>query len=166
MTTTGLARWRNVGRHLADAVPALLLSAMFIAFIIQVVMRYVVRQPVGWTVEVCIITWIWIIFWGQSVAATEEDEIRFDILYAGVRKPVRKAFQLIFSLCLVAIYGISLPAVWDYVTFMKIEKTSYLKIPYDWVFSIFVIFTVVSILRYAWIFIISLRREAPDDAHR
>ena len=166
MTTPDHARWRNVIRHIAEAVPAFMLSAMFIAFIVQVVMRYVLRQPVGWTVEVCILAWIWIIFWGQSVSASEEDEIRFDIIYSGVSKSVKRWMKLAFSLFLVTIYAISLPAVWDYVTFMKIEKTSYMKIPYNWVFSVFLIFTVVSILRYAWIFITSLRRETPYDVRR
>ena len=30
----------------------------------------------------------------------------------------------------------------DYVTFMKVEKTAYLKIRFDWLFSIYVVFVV------------------------
>ena len=40
------------------------------------------------------------------------------------------------------LYAISLPAVVDYVTFMKVEKTAYLKIRFDWLFSIYVVFVV------------------------
>ena len=36
----------------------------------------------------------------------------------------------------------SLPAVVDYVTFMKVQSTAYLKIRFDWLFSIYVIFAV------------------------
>ena len=71
-------------RGLADAVPALLLAAMFLCFIIQVFMRYVMDSPVGWTVEVCVIAWLWILLWGQSVSVEKRDEIRFDILYGSV----------------------------------------------------------------------------------
>jgi TRAP-type C4-dicarboxylate transport system permease small subunit len=35
---------------------------------------------------------------------------------------------------------------------MKIQKTSYLDIRFNWVYSIAVIFSVVTILRYLWIF--------------
>lgn len=139
-------------RGLADAVPALLLAAMFLCFIIQVVMRYVMNSPVGWTVEVCVIAWLWILLWGQSVSAEESDEIRFDIVYGAVRPGVRRWFRVIFSVLLVGIYAWSLPALWDFVTFMKIQKTSYLDIRFNWVYSIALIFSVVSILRYAWIF--------------
>jgi TRAP-type C4-dicarboxylate transport system permease small subunit len=157
---TGLRQW---ARHAAESVPALLLTAMFVSFIVQVFMRYVIDSPVGWTVEVCVIAWVWVILWGQSVAATEADEIRFDIVYGTVSPPVRRVFRLIFSAFLVAIYAISLPAAWDYVTFMKIEETSDLDIPYSWVFFVFIIFITVSILRYAWIFWGALRGREPDD---
>jgi len=154
--------WTARARSLAEAVPAFLLAAMFLCFIIQVFMRYVMNNPVGWTVEVCVIAWLWILLWGQSVSASEEDEIRFDIVYGSVRPGVRRWFRVGFAAFLVIIYGMSLPALWDYVTFMKIEKTSYLDIHFNWVFSIALIFSVVSILRYLHILWSSARGvEAP-----
>ena len=72
-------------RGLAEAVPAILLATMFVCFIIQVFMRYVMNSPVGWTVEVCVIAWLWILLWGQSVSAEEVDEIRFDIVYGSAQ---------------------------------------------------------------------------------
>lgn len=142
----------KIARALADAVPAILLATMFICFIIQVFMRYVMDSPVGWTVEVCVIAWLWVLLWGQSVSAQEHDEIRFDIVYGSVRPEVRRVFRMLFSILLVAIYAWSLPALWDFVTFMKIQKTTYLDIRFNWVYSIALIFSVVTILRYLWIF--------------
>jgi hypothetical protein len=52
---------------------------------------------------------------------------------------------------LVALYAISLPAVVDYVAFMKVQKTSYLDIRFDLLFSIYVVFAVAAILRYLWL---------------
>ncbi|WP_108661232.1 TRAP transporter small permease [Acuticoccus kandeliae] len=160
-------RWTTVARALADAVPAILLVTMFLCFIVQVFMRYVMNDPVGWTVEVCVMAWLWILLWGQSVAAREDDEIRFDIVYGAVPPKVRRVFRMAFAAFLVGIYAYSLPALWDYVTFMRIEKTSYLDIRFNWVFSIAIIFSVVSILRYLWIFYTAARArradlEAPD----
>ena len=47
----------------------------------------------------------------------------------------------------------SLPAVWDYVTFMKVQDTSYLDIRYDYVYSIYIVFAVAVLIRYAWLFL-------------
>lgn len=140
--------WRARLRAAAEALPALLLAAMFLCFILQVFMRYVLDNPVGWTVEVCVIAWLWILLWGQSVSASEEDEIRFDILYGGVSPEVRRWFRIVFSVFLVGVYAWSLPAVWSFVSFMGIQETSYLDIPFSWVFAISLVFLVVSILRY------------------
>lgn len=144
-------RWINLARTVSEAVPAILLAAMFVCFIVQVLMRYILNNPVGWTVEVCVIAWLWILLWGQSVSASEEDEIRFDIVYASVSPAVRRWFRVVFALCLIGIYAWSLPALWDYVTFMKIQKTSYFDIRFNWVFSVVIIFSIASILRYVWI---------------
>ena len=143
--------WMALGQDLADAVPAILLLTMFLCFIVQVFMRYVMNDPVGWTVEVCVIAWLWILLWGQSVSAREGDEIRFDIVYSAVSPRVRRVFRVLAALFLVGLYAYSFPALWDYVTFMRIEKTSYLDIRFNWVFSIALIFSAVSILRYLFI---------------
>ncbi len=45
---------------------------------------------------------------------------------------------------------------------MKVEKTSYLKIPFDWLFSIYVIFLVAVIARYLWLLWHLLRGKAPE----
>ncbi len=144
-------RFTALARASAEAVPAILLATMFLCFIIQVFMRYVMDNPVGWTVEVCVIAWLWILLWGQSVSVREEDEIRFDIIYGAATPKVRRWFRVLFSIFLVGIYIWSLPALWDFVTFMKIQKTSYLDIRFNWVYSIALIFSVISILRYFYI---------------
>ena len=51
----------------------------------------------------------------------------------------------------VVLFLLSLPAVVDYVTFMKVQRTAYLHVRFDWLFSIYVIFAVAAIVRYLWI---------------
>jgi C4-dicarboxylate transporter, DctQ subunit len=64
----------------------------------------------------------------------------------------------------VVLYGISLPATYDYVTFMKVEKSSYLRIRMDWLFSIYVVFAVAVIARYLWLLAHFLRGKEPGQA--
>ena len=49
---------------------------------------------------------------------------------------------IVTGVALLAIYGVSLPAVTDYVAFMKVERTAYLKIPMNWLYFVYVIFAV------------------------
>jgi C4-dicarboxylate transporter DctQ subunit len=57
----------------------------------------------------------------------------------------------------------SLPAVFDYVTFMKVERTAYMKIRFDWLYSIYVVFAVAMIVRYAWLGWRAICGKAPDE---
>ncbi len=48
----------------AENVLALMLAIMFAAFILQIVFRYLVGLPIGWTHELSVILWVWLVLWG------------------------------------------------------------------------------------------------------
>ncbi|MCC6867852.1 MAG: TRAP transporter small permease subunit [Burkholderiales bacterium] len=139
-------------QRIADIVAALLMGTMFISFIVQVGARYVFNAPVSWADELSVIMGIWAILWATSFCTREGDNIRFDIIYTVVRPTTRRVFDIVTSTALVAIFVVSLPAVWKYVTFMKIEATAAMHIRYDLVFSIYIIFVMAMIVRHVVIF--------------
>ena len=63
---------------------------MFAAFILQIVFRYLLNLPIGWTNELSVILWIWLVLFGAAFVVREEEEIRFDLLYAR-RRPAARA---------------------------------------------------------------------------
>jgi hypothetical protein len=58
---------------------------------------------------------------------------------------------IVCALAIIGLYGASLQASFDYVSFMKVEKASYLKIRMDWLYSIYIVFLVAIIVRYLWL---------------
>ncbi|MBI3710453.1 MAG: TRAP transporter small permease [Proteobacteria bacterium] len=145
----------------ADDVIVALLSTMFLAFLLQIASRYVFNLPVIWTHEYSALAWLWVVLWGSAFVLRESEEIRFDIVYGLVPSGVRRVFTAIASGAAVFLYAVSLPAAYSYVAFMKVERAPNLKIPFNWLFSIYVIFAVASIGRYAWQTWRALRGEAP-----
>lgn len=135
----------------AENVLAAMLALMFVLFILQIVFRYVLNLSGGWAYELSAILWVWIVLFGASFVLRKRDEVRLDIIYSSVAPRVRRVMTLIFALATVTLLCIGLPAIADYVLFMKIERTAYLKLRYDHVYSIFIVFTVVTIIRYIWI---------------
>lgn len=136
-----------------------MLGAMFVAFLVQIFMRYVLNWPVGWSTEVCVLAWLWVILWGSSFVLAEEDEIRFDILYRSVGKRTRRVFEALSAMAVVALYAISLPATVSYIAFMKIERSAYLDIRFDYLFSIYILFACATIVRYSRILWRAVRSE-------
>ncbi|HEU6441295.1 MAG TPA: TRAP transporter small permease subunit [Microvirga sp.] len=147
----------------AENVAAAMLAAMFLAFLLQIAFRYVLNLPIGWTHEISVILWIWLVLWGASFVVSEREEIRFDIIYGAAGPGSRRVMMLITAVALIVLYAISFPAVLDYVTFMKVEKTSYLKIRFDWLFSIYIVFAAATIIRYVWLAWRALRGVAPEE---
>ena len=149
-------------RRRAENVAAGLLGAMFLAFIVQIVFRYIFNFPVGWASELTVATWLWLVLFGSAFVLSEKEEIRFDLIYSAVRPRVRIGMAIASALVLVVLYGVSLKASFDYVSFMKVEKASYLKIRMDWMYSIYVVFLVAIIARYLWLLSRLLRGRDPE----
>ena len=138
-------------RRRAENVAAAMLAVMFAAFIIQIVFRYFFNFPVGWTSELTVVMWLWLVLWGAAFVLREPEEIRFDLLSGAAGRRGRIAMGIITALALIVLYGLSLKPSFDYVAFMKVEKSSYLKIRMDWLFSIYVVFVLAVLVRYLWI---------------
>jgi C4-dicarboxylate transporter DctQ subunit len=157
---------RSIGPWLAaraENVAAAMLGAMFLAFLLQIAFRYLIGLPIGWTHELSASLWVWLVLWGAAFVITEREEIRFDIIYGAVGPGPRRFMCVITAVALVALYLVSLPAVVDYVTFMKVQRTAYLKIRFDLLFSIYIVFAVAVIIRYIWLAWQALRGVAPDE---
>jgi C4-dicarboxylate transporter, DctQ subunit len=146
----------------AENVVAAMLAVMFAAFLVQIFFRYVMNFPVGWTHELSVILWLWLVLFGAAFVVSEREEIRFDIIYGAVGPGTRRIMCIITAVALVALYTISLPAVVDYVTFMKVEKTAYLKVRFDWLYSIYIVFVIAAICRYLWLAWQAMRGVAPE----
>ena len=148
-------------RRRAEDVAAAMLAVMFAAFIIQIVFRYFFNLPTGWTSELTVVLWLWLVLWGAAFVVREDEEIRFDLISGAVGRRGRIAMGVVTALALVILYGVSLKPSFDYVAFMKVEKSSYLKIRMDWLFSIYVFFLIAVIGRYLWLLSRLLRGKDP-----
>jgi TRAP-type C4-dicarboxylate transport system permease small subunit len=155
---TAARRWL---RRRADDVVVALMATMFVSFLLQIVFRYALDRPLGWTEEVTVLCWVWVVLWGASFAVADADEVRFDILYNIMPPKIRRAMTIVSSLALVVLMALSLPATWRYVAFMRREHSAYLRMPFDYLYSIYVLFAVVCIVRQARVAWRAWRGAAP-----
>jgi C4-dicarboxylate transporter DctQ subunit len=131
----------------AEAVAALLLAVIFVAFLLQIALRYLFNFPVGWTTELSLAAWLWLVLWGAAFVLKDEEEIRIDFLADRAPPALRRVMGIAGALAVIVLFGMAIPASWAYVTFMKVEKSSYLGIRMDWMYSIYLVFAVAIIGR-------------------
>ncbi len=164
-----LFKWFTRG---TEFIAAALLAAMFLTFLIQIFSRYVMLTPFGWTLELCLILWVWIVFFGNAFIVQERDHVTFDIFYLAAPRKIRRIMALISAAAIAGAMLYAFLPTWDYIEWMKIRKTTTVrnpvsgaKIPLRDVFSIFAVFMLVVAARYFWRFFDVLRNGPPDDDH-
>lgn len=164
-----ITKWFTRG---AEFIAATMLAAMFITFLLQIFSRYVLLTPFGWTLELCLILWVWIVFFGCAFQVRERDHVTFDIFYLAAPRRVRQVLALISCAAIVIGTVWAFLPTWDYIDWMKIRKTTIVrnpfsgeKIPMRTIFSIYAIFMAAIILRYGWRFVDILRNGPPDEDH-
>jgi len=146
-------------KQVAEGIAAALLAALFLTFVLQIFARYVLADPFGWTLELCLTLWIWIVFWGNAFIVSHQQHVSFDLVYLASKPPTRRIFALTGAAAIAIAMAISLVPTLDYIDFMKIQKSAALRIPLRTIFSIYAVFIVAVGIAYAWRFVQLLRRD-------
>lgn len=149
-------------RQLAEGISALMMMALFVTFLLQIFSRYVMDEPFGWTLEFCLILWVWIVFFGAAFILRAEDHITFDLLYLAVPSGPRRIMALISAIAVAAALLWSLAPTWDWVSFLKIKKSATLHIPMRDIYIIYPIFVVAVVIGYLWRIVVIVRRGVDE----
>jgi len=152
-------------RLLTDSVAVALMATMFVSFLLQIFFRYVLNRPLGWTEEVTVLCWVWVVLWSAALLLSDAEEVRFDIIYSAVPRGARRAFVIVSSVALVVLLAISIPATWRYIAFMKREHSAYLHMRFDILYSIYLVFVVAVIVKHVRLAVLAIRgdREVDDE---
>ena len=146
---TFVVLWKRFSESLA----VIAFVVMFASFIVQIVSRYVFNAPVAWSLEVCLIAYLWVVFWTCDILIKERQHIVFDILY-NMAKPTRKRWLAAStSGSLALVFLLALPGTADYIHFLANRSSTVLHVPMQLVFGCFLIFViavVVSALVRLW----------------
>ena len=97
-----MARWLY---RRAENVLAAMLAVMFVAFILQIVFRYLLNFPIGWTNELSVILWLWLVLWGAAFVVTRGggDPLRPDLRARSGRATRRVMFLIAAASLIVAL---------------------------------------------------------------
>lgn len=152
-------------RRYAESVLVAMMGIMFVAFIAQVVCRYVINLPLAWSDEICNFIWLWGILWGAAFVMRNHEDIRFDMLYNLMPRKVKRTLTVVSSGLIVLVLLLSIPKTWAYINFMKIEKSPALQLPMNWVFGLYLVFVIAMALRHFSIAFEAWQNKLIEDEH-
>lgn len=168
-------------RHIAQAVAATMMALMFLTFILQITVRYSARlewlpaqfpflEPslYGWTLEFCLLLWVWLIFWGNAFVVRDQDHVTFDIIFLNVRPALRRRFIIISGVAICVGLIASIEPTLSKFYILRLKKTATLSTVFgDWIrmrdiYFIYIFFLGAVSLRYAWAVYRAIRYSVDD----
>lgn len=169
----------RVFSRLTETVAAAMMAAIFVVFILQIGVRYILGSDwvlahfgqlfdatiFGWTLEAIMVLWIWTIFWGNAFIVRETDHVSFDILYHAVRPGARKWFAIIGAVAIMVALWASIEPTWGKMKILRIKSSATLPVKMLPLYSVYFLFLAVVGLRYGWRVIDALRHGAPVETH-
>ncbi len=177
--------------RLTEGIAALLLAAIFLTFLAQIFARYVSElawlmpipfvaawmesvDPLGWTVNLISLLWVWAVFFGCSFLVREHHHVTFDILYLSLPQRWKKLLTFVSVGAVLAILIWSFPATWDAIMANRLKELKTIqtlripitgdKIAVKWLFFTYILFLVVLFVRYSWHLVhVAMRGLPPED---
>ena len=98
---------------------------LFVAFILQIISRYIFNNPLVWPYELAQISYVWIITLGCCYAQRTDDNIVFSVIYELVGEKVRRLYRFYFTM-----------------------YSTVFKVPLGFVYLGFFVFQIITIVRY------------------
>ena len=141
--------WARRWRVFAELVAAVAFAAMFAGFIIQIVSRYAFDRPVSWSLELCSIAYVWVVFWTCDILVSERQHIVFDVLYQQVPLRKRRLLAVFNTASLGATFLAVLPATIGYAIFMGRRHSTVMHVPMNLVYACFAVFVAAVVIQAA-----------------
>ncbi len=143
---------KGIGRVIIDFIevylPVTVFVLMFLAFLVNIFFRYVLKNPQNWTFEFSVNAFVIVGLLGGCAANRMEDHVIFDLVYARLKPRSQSIMRMLSYLIVIVLFMIALPQV-----FMRIwtnpAMTSIMRIPDRWLFMCLPILLVSIIVRSA-----------------
>lgn len=176
--------------RIAEFIAAMALAAIFITFLLQIFTRYAPKiawvmpvpsvaewmsalEPIGWTVNLISLLWVWIIFFGCAFFVRERDHVAFDIVYLAMPRSGRIALTVVGALIVIGVMLYSFVPTWDAIMasrLMELKKIQTLRMPITgekiaikWLFAAYIVLMIAVVLRYSWRIYSTLRFGPAED---
>jgi len=131
-------------------IPAAAFVVLFVVFVFQVFMRYVVKQPQAWTTEVEQTCFLWLVMLGACYAQRVKGHVTFTLVYDNLGVKGKAITAMLGNILITFTFLITILPSFNYVWGLmeRQQVTTLLKWPKTIVFMPYVVFLVL-ILAYA-----------------
>jgi TRAP-type C4-dicarboxylate transport system permease small subunit len=136
--------------------PITVFVLMFIAFLINIFFRYILRDPQNWTFEFSTDAFVIIGLLGACTAYRKEDHVIFDLVYARLKPRSQIIMRILSHAIVIVVFLIAIPESIVYLVNLN-AMTSVLKIPERFLFMAFPILLISTVCRSVYRMVLDIK---------
>ena len=127
-------------------IPVLAFLGLFGVFIAQIFFRYILRSPKPWSMEVTSMCYVWVVLLGACYAQRKKSHVTFTLIYDMLSVKLKSFTAFLGNLIIFIALAVSVSPTWNYIQFMKVQKSSVLKVGLNYIYAPYMIFLVMMLL--------------------
>ena len=110
-------------------VPMTLFAVLFFAFCLQIFSRYILNNPVPWTMEASSACFMWITLLSASGVRRNSGHIVFDTVFAMYPPRIQVLVTLVVNLAIAVLFAFAVVSIADFLEFLARQRSPILRIP-------------------------------------
>lgn len=141
-------------------------TIMFASILIGVFWRYVLDDPLIWTVNAAAVAFIWTVLIAAGLPNWADEHIQFDLLYRRMPPRWQRVSRMVGNLLLVVTFALPIPATWDYLVFIGADSVTGLPLKFNLAFAVVLWFLVATVVHRGRLLLNDVRDIARERAER
>ena len=137
-------------RKLAELLSAAMFAALFLTFVAQVFWRYVLQDPLVWTLEVAGILFVVVSLFTAATQMAVRDHVALDLVVEAFPSPVTKLLRSLSLFVFAIVMMLSVPDTVRVLEWMYGERTFALRLNLGHLFVLMIGFVVLYAGRAVW----------------
>ena len=121
-------------------IPVIAFLVLFGVFVLQIFFRYILRNPQPWSMEVTSMCYVWVVLLGACFAQRKRSHVTFTLIYDLLPVRLKSFTAFLGNLIIFVAPAASVSPTWDYIKFMKVQKSSVLKVGLNYIFAPYMVF--------------------------
>ena len=155
-----MRRIGRVARVVVDFIeiqlPIAVFVTLFLAFLINVFFRYVVKHPQNWTFELSVNAFVIVGLLGACAAYRKEDHVVFDLLYVRLNSKGQNILRMVSYIIVIIFFSVAIPGSVMYLVKLP-AVTSIMRIPLRFIFVSFPILMISTVIRSAYRLVLDIK---------
>lgn len=129
---------------------------MFVVILMGVFWRYVLNDPLIWTVNLATIAFIWSVMVGAGLPNWTDTHIQFDLLYGYMPAKHQRISRMVGNLLIVVTFTLPIPATIDYLLFIRVDTVTGLSLSFALAFAAILWFLVATVFHRGRLLVIDV----------